>query len=266
MRAAQRLHLVWVLAMIGLVSAECSARTAPVQTPSEQSEQSRTEQASSTQQAKDLDQAIRILSGTWKLRERTNPDGSAMQWEGTTIIDLKPYYPHFEVSGTMKALAPRALGTITVYETGIHDPKCPDCVPEEFLGKRGHVEANGTWIVSLLPEDHKLYASKGDEFYISVFDTTRIGGDHTPVEEGWNQNAVAYYRIPRGGDSAELLNQVGADFFSPNNLPTNNQGETLSQEMLAASDCNVAAMSVTGDRMNIKWTWGGTDEWVRVDR
>jgi hypothetical protein len=221
-RAVKQCRIIWLLVLPLLIWSA----------PSGLAQQS---PATQTQEARDIQHAIRILNGTWKLKERTNPDGSLQRWEGTTVINLQPFYPQFGTLGPLGAMAPRALGTVTVQESGLHDPKCPACVPEEFFGKRGQIESNGTWTVSLLPKDHARFPSNGDDFIISVTDVSRIAGDYTPYQEGFNPNCTAFYRIPRTGNSAALLNPVGIGFFPVEAPPLTNRGEVIPPKVAAAS-------------------------------
>ncbi len=179
-----------------------------------------------TQVTGDINEAIKIFNGVWKLEKRTNPDGSDFQQvQGTTTIELKPQPSKFG------RLGDRALGTIHSEESGVYDPRCRGCVPDDVLGKKFDLESSGTWAVSLLAKTD-AHAAGPNEFLIAISDSSRITGSFVPYIEGLNFQVTGVHRVSRGRGSAQLLNRVRFDNESP---PKDNGGQPVPTRFVAAA-------------------------------
>jgi hypothetical protein len=196
-----------------------------------------------------IEQALKIMNGTWKLAKRTNPDGTEhAKVDGTTTMDLSAVHN--------KLLGPRAIGVVQAREKGSKlDRRFGSCVPPESADKPFFIESAGTWEMTLESDNTK-------EAILVVKQSHSVVGDFRPYLDGLVSDVTATYRLIKGdARNPARLELAGRLKFT--------EAKTLKGMALAAgsslddSCCDVASLSVSGSDMKVQWSNGGQDYWVK---
>jgi hypothetical protein len=196
-----------------------------------------------------IEQALKIMNGTWKLAKRTNPDGTEhAKVDGTTTMDLSAIHN--------KLLGPRAIGVVQAREKGSKlDRRFGSCVPAESADKPFFIESAGTWEMTLESETPK-------EAVLVVRQSHSVSGDFRPYLDGLVSEVTATYRLTKAsGGTPARLDLAGRLKFT--------EAKTLKGMALAAgsslddSCCDVQALTVSGSDMKVQWSNGGKDYWVK---
>ncbi len=194
-----------------------------------------------------ISEAVSALSGIWKLKTRTNPDGTeyAKPLDGTTTISLSTLQ-HSNLLG------PRAIGRIHSEESGVIDGRFGPYV-KEAIGKPFHVESDGTWIVTAF--------QMSSETIVSVKQTSIFRSDYYPFDKGISMPVEARYRVERkaggGAPSFQLVKAIPGPVFDL-------AGNALDEKRLEIG-YGVASIFFDGrDEMRIMWTPGGRDVWKKT--
>jgi hypothetical protein len=247
-RRVKLLRVVWLSIIASLIlPVPAGLAQKAVKKPPRQSQKSVQTKAAprsqlATEEARDIELAVSILSGNWVLKNRTNPDGSRLDTaKGVTSIQLQTFHSNFGSART----ASRGLGSIASQETGIHDTRTQICPAPELIGKSYTLESSGSYTVSLLAaDDPRLPLNSADEFYVLASSSVRVTGDYPPFDkEGRTANVNTVFRINRVTGTAQLMRPA----TDPRDLPPN----------------VVVGLLVSGDTMTLNWSQGLLDEYVR---
>jgi hypothetical protein len=207
-----------------------------------------------------IDEAVRVMNGTWRLEKRINSDGTEhTKVDGITTIDL--------ATVNSKLLGQRALGTAEAREHGVSlDHRFGSCVPPEAADKPFLTESAGTWDMTVTSEDADIAILTVKQNHVVV------RADFQPYIDGLSTDAEATYRLYKAkpGQPARLELATPLKFKNSFNL----KSETLVAKgdapapapSLDQTCCDVSTMQVTGNNMKINWANGGQDFWVRVSQ
>jgi hypothetical protein len=197
-----------------------------------------------------IDQALKIMNGTWRLAKRVNPGGSEhAKVDGVTTMDLSAVHN--------KIMGPRAIGVVQAREKGEKlDHRFGSCVPVESADKPFFIESAGTWEMTVESETDK-------DAILNVRQNHSVIGDFRPYLDGLTSEVSATYRLIKGDSrNPPRLELAGRLRFT--------EAKTLKGMALAAgsslddSCCDVAALSVSGGNMKVNWSNGGQDFWVKT--
>jgi hypothetical protein len=195
----------------------------------------------------------RTLNGTWKLKQRSNPDGSPYKsrLEGVTYISIR--------GRTGDNLGPHAVATLYAKESGVADTNFFK-YPAEVAGKPFTMESSGTWLI------HNVQNTpEGAQISARVF--TMAKGDLQPYKNGMILGADIRYNVARTSPRAGLAAVPRMAFTTINSSNiTDLTGRAIgpSSAFLDAC-CGMTSLVVTGDTMEIGWSNKGKDVWVRSD-
>ncbi len=206
-----------------------------------------------------IDQAVKIMSGTWRLEKRINSNGTVhAKVDGITTIDL--------ATVNSKLLGERALGTIQAREHGPRlDSRFGSCVPVEARDKPFLTESAGTWDMTVASEDADTAILMVRQNHVVV------KADFQPYMDGMSSDVEATYRLYKAkpGQAARL--ELATPLKFKNAFSLKNEGLAAKGEAadplttnLDESCCDVSTMAVTGNSMKIHWANGGQDFWVRT--
>jgi hypothetical protein len=205
-----------------------------------------------------IEQALKVMNGTWKLEKRINSDGTThVKVDGITTIDLGIV--------ESKLLGQRALGSAQARE---HGPKLDSrfgvCVPPQAADKPFLTESAGTWDMTVTAEDADTATLLVKQSHVVV------RGDFEPYTEGMSTDVEAIYRLYKAkpGQPARVELATPLKFknsFSLKSEALMAKGEAaVAVNSLDESCCDVATMEVSAGSMKINWANGGQDYWVRV--
>jgi len=195
--------------------------------------------------------ATSTLAGTWKLKQRLNPDGTPYRsrLEGVTYISMK----------TMKAAAtvgPSATANVYAKESGVADEHFFP-YPKEVAGKPFEMESNGTWLVHAMTA-----AAEGGQ--ISVKTHTLARGTLPPFDVGTVLDADIRYNLSRAAakPGAAAVPRLQFANFGAASL-TDMEGKQIAMRAMTKACCGMTSFAVTGNTMEISWDNGGKDTWTR---
>lgn len=210
---------------------------------------------------KTIDQAIRVVNGTWRLEKRVNSDGTEhAKVDGITTIDLAKV--------NTKLLGDRALGTIQAREHGARlDSRFGSCVPVQARDKPFLTESVGTWDMTITSED-------ADTAMISVRQNhVIVKADFEPYMDGASSDVVATYRLFKAKPGKPAHMELAAPLSIKNPTTLKNEelaakGQTVAADTTTTTDdescCSVSTLQVNGNTMKINWANGGVDFWTRT--
>jgi hypothetical protein len=190
------------------------------------------------------------FGGTWKLKQRINPDGTPYRsrLEGVTYVSMRTI--------STESIGPHAVAVVHATEKGIADSHFFD-YPEGVAGKPFVMESAGTWLI------HNVKSTdSGAQISARIF--TMAKGTVPPYTDGMVIGSEIVYNVlraaPRAG--AAVVPRVEFARVIPGDL-TDFSGAKLSPAAAATSCFGMTSLTVTPDTMNINWSNQGKDIWVK---
>jgi hypothetical protein len=198
----------------------------------------------------------RMLTGTWKLSRRLNPDGTpyASKIEGVTYMNLTQH--------ETTLLGPRAVGSIYAHESGVLDGKYFP-YPPDAVGKPFELESDGSWV---------MYTSKGtgNDAEILVRTQSLARANYRPLLIGVSVARDLRLKlapgkpITEGRGVAKSISRI--DMLKFNRPPAEVMtltGEPVVPDAFRAACCGITTFSVAGQEMYIKYDTGAQDYWTK---
>jgi hypothetical protein len=198
----------------------------------------------------------KMLTGTWKLAKRLNPDGTpyGSKIDGVTYMNLS--------SHETATLGPRAVGSIYAHESGVLDGKYFP-YPPDAVGKPFDLESDGSWV---------MYTSKGNgtESEILVRTQSLARANYKPLTIGVSVARDLRLKmgmgkpITEGRGAPASINRL--DMLKFNRPPAEVMtltGEPVVPDAFRAACCGITTFSVAGPEMYIKYDTGAQDFWTK---
>jgi len=205
-----------------------------------------------------IDEAVKMMNGTWKLVKRVNSDGTEhAKVDGVTTIDLAVV--------NSKLLGQRALGAVMAREHGVSlDHRFGSCVPKEAADKPFLTESAGAWDMTVISDDADtaILAVKQNHVVVKA--------DFFPYLDGMSTDVETTYRLYKAKPGQQARLELATPLKFKNNFSLKSEaliakGEAgLAVDSLDDSCCGVSTAVVTGDSMKINWANGGQDLWTRT--
>lgn len=194
----------------------------------------------------------RAFAGTWKLKERINPDGTPYRspLQGVTYVSMR--------TEAMDSVGPHAVAIVHARESGIADSHFYN-YPEGIAGKPFVMESAGTWLI------HNIKRTDTG-MQVSVRTSTMAKGTVPPYTDGMLIDTEIVFNVlqQQGANKARaaMAPRVELANLIPGNL-TNLAGNKLSEDLAATSCFGMTSITVTPDTMNVNWSHNGKDVWVK---
>jgi hypothetical protein len=193
-----------------------------------------------------------LLAGTWKLKQRINPDGTPYRSkvEGVTYISMS--------TKRGETLGPHVVATVYAKETGVADPNFFD-YPKEVVGKPFQMESTGTWLIHNVRN-----TASGAEVSVRTF--TMAKGDLQPYKNGMVLAADIRYNLSRAAATAgaAAVPKMEVALVTPGEL-TDLSGNRIQPSALTGACCGMTSLVISQGTMDIGWNNKGRDIWVKSE-